>query len=157
MFTLKKTAPLARIQPKQKDSNKSIPAGIENVNNPLKRLRLMTGLSAGTLVKQVQHIYPKYDKHLHSKCERTEEYGITLCEEGMDLLLNTYGAQTPKTAPQRPNRRNPCLVSCRLTKAEFELLQQVITASGFDSMQAFVARVLRGYIRRYEKNKEAAK
>ena len=151
MFSLKKTAPLERMQPTQKDSNKSIPAGIENVNNPLKRLRLITGLPASSLVSRIQEAYPKYDKHLHSKCERTEEYGIALCEEGMDLLLNTYGAQTPKTAPQRPNRRTPCLVSCRLTREEFEQLQQVITASGYDSMQAFVAKVLRGYIRRYEK------
>ena len=155
MFSLKKTAPLERTQPTQKDSTKSIPAGIENVNNPLKRLRLITGLSASSLVSKVQEAYPKYDKHLHSKCERTEEYGVTLCEEGMELLLNAYGPERPKTAPQRYNRRTPCLVSCRLTREEFAQLQQVITASGYDSMQAFVAKVLRGYIRRYEKSKEA--
>jgi hypothetical protein len=151
MNILKKAAPLARIQPKQNGSTKSIPRGIENVNNTLRRLRLITGLSAGTLVKQVQHIYPKYDKHLHSKCERTEEYGITLCEDGLNLLINSYAPGMSKTAPVPPRRRNPCLVSCRLTKAEFEQLQLVIRAKGYDSMQAFLSKVLRGYIRRYEK------
>ena len=100
------------MQPTQKDSNKYTRRDRKRQQSIKTAAPLITGLPASSLVSRIQEAYPKYDKHLHSKCERTEEYGITLCEEGMDLLLNTYGAQTPKTAPQRPNRRNP-LPWCR--------------------------------------------
>ncbi len=153
-MTLQKSPPAATGRQKKSTRN-SVPAGLANVKNPLKRLRMATGLPASTLVQTVQVNYPRYDKTLQSKCERTDEYGVTLCPEAMDTLIRAYAPETRTNAPRIENRTKPCRVSCRLTEAEYGLLQLLITDKGHATMQDYLHQLLIRQIRRWERNKEA--
>ena len=140
----------------QKTTKTIVPAGMAHVKNPLKRLRLLTGLPSSTLVRTVREMYPRYDKYLQSKCERTEEYGVTLCKEAMDSLIAAHAPQLAKNATKTGNRTRPCRVTCRLTQADYGLLQQLIQARGFGTMQEYVHQLLIRQIRRWEKRHETA-
>jgi len=127
-------------------------AGLSNVANPLKRLRLTTGLPASTLVQAVQANYPRYDKTLQSKCEKTDEYGIELCKGAMDTLIKTYAPNLPQRGPKTERRSKPCRVSCRLTEADYAQLQLLIQARGYATMQDYLHQLLIRQIRRWEKS-----
>lgn len=145
-----KSRPAATGQPTKGTTN-SVPAGLANVKNSLRRLRLMTGLPSSTLIRTVREIYPGYDKSLQSKCERTEEYGVELCEAGMEALILTHAPHLHKTPPKPENRRRPCRVSCRLAPAEFEQLQLLISAKGFGTVQEYLHQLIIRQIRRMKK------
>jgi hypothetical protein len=127
-------------------------AGLSNVTNPLKRLRLTTGLPASTLVQAVRTNYPRYDKSLQSKCEKTDEYGVELCKEAMNALIKTYAPDLPKRGPKTERRSKPCRVSCRLTEADYAQLQLLIQAKGHATMQDYLHQLLIRQIRRWEKS-----
>jgi hypothetical protein len=129
----------------------NIPAGMANVKNPLKRLRLTTGLPASTLVQAVNVNYPRYDKTLQSKCERTEEYGISLCFEAMDALIKEFAPDLLLNAPKTGRRSKPCRVSCRLTEADFRQLQLLIQDKGHATTQDYLHQLIIRQIRRWEK------
>lgn len=136
----------------QKTSKNIVPAGMAHVKNPLKRLRLMTGLPSSTLVRTVREMYPRYDKYLQSKCERTEEYGVSLCKEALDTLIAAYAPEMDRKAPRAENRVRPCRVVCRLTEADYGLLQQLIQARGFGTVQEYMHQLLIRQIRRWQKS-----
>lgn len=151
MEQIKETAPRQR-DSSRKSTKTIVPAGMAHVKNPLKRLRLLTGLPSSTLVRTVREMYPRYDKYLQSKCERTEEYGITLCKEALDGLISAYAPEMDRKAPRAENRVRPCRVVCRLTEADYGLLQQLIQAKGFGTMQEYVHQLLIRQIRRWQKS-----
>lgn len=153
MEQIKETALRQQDSP-QKTSKNIVPAGMAHVKNPLRRLRLMTGLPVSSLVKEVRMNFPRYDKYLHSKCERTEEYGITLCKEALDGLISAYAPEMDRKAPRAENRVRPCRVVCRLTEADYGLLQQLIQARGFGTVQEYMHQLLIRQIRRWEKSHE---
>ena len=138
----------------RKTTKTSVPAGLAHVKNPLKRLRLMTGLPSSTLVRTVREMYPRYDKYLQSKCERTEEYGVTLCKEALDTLIAAYAPGMDRKPPRTENRARPCRVYCRLAEADYGQLQLLIQAKGFGTMQEYMHQLLIRQIRRWEKSHE---
>jgi len=111
----------------------------------VKNFRELRGLMVGDIVAVMKEQYPKYDKHLHSKVERPEEYGVRLVNDAERLLEEAFAETAPK--PRRPDRRRlPNKVQCRLSKAEFDRLQHALKADGFDTIQAGMTHVIRFYL-----------
>jgi len=104
------------------------------------------GLQDKDIVSIVKSDYPKYDKYLHSKVKRPDDYGIKLLDSAEEMLRETIGANPP--APHRSDkRRKPCRIQCRLSKADFKRLQQAIKADGYDTIQAGVSQIIKNYLK----------
>ncbi len=121
--------------------------------NSLRELRISRNLAAKDMVATVQTLYPKYDKMLQSKCER-DEYGIDLKPKAMDALLEKYA---PELLEQERHKRDGYhrlkhKVMCRLTEAEYLALKKRIKEDGFDTMQAWLAFMIRKYLKTEPEN-----
>ena len=121
-------------------------AGLSNVTNPLKRLRLTTGLPASTLVQAVRTNYPRYDNSLQSKCEKTDEYGVELCKEAMNALI-VYAPDLPKRGPKTERRSKPCRVS-QADRSRLRAVANLIQAKGHANMQDYLHQLIIRQIRR---------
>ena len=111
----------------------------------VKEFREARGLQGKQIVEVMREKYPKYDKTIHSKVERPEEYGIRLLCEAENLIEEAF-AGTAVQAKKRDGRRLPCRVQCRMSKARFERLQQALRAEGFETVQAGVAHISARYL-----------
>lgn len=111
----------------------------------VKEFREARGLQGKQIVEVMREKYPKYDKTIHSKVERPEEYGIRLLCEAENLIEEAF-AGTAVQAKKRDGRRLPCRVQCRMSKARFERLQQALRAEGFETVQAGVAHIIARYL-----------
>ena len=60
------------------------------MGNRLRDLRLRCDLSTQELVDTVKADYPKYDKPLQSKCERTELYAVELTYPAFKALYQKF-------------------------------------------------------------------
>ena len=116
--------------------------------NSLRELRVTRNLAAKDMVATVQGLYPLYDKTLQSKCER-DEYGIDLKPKAMDALLEKYAPELLEKERHRRDGRHRLnkKVSCRLEDAEYEALRKRIKEDGFDTMQAWLAFMIRRYLK----------
>ncbi len=125
----------------------------------LRSLRISLQIPAKEMVAVVQKLYPKYDKTLQSKCERGNEYGVQLRRDAMDAILARFAPQTPQPAAKKKDdgHKLTCRISCRLPDEEYAELQQFIKADGYDTMQAWLAHQVRGYIKRKRKAMTKAK
>lgn len=104
------------------------------------------GLQDKDIVNLVKYWHPKYDKYIHSKVKRPDDYGIKLLDSVEEMLRETIGDNPP--APRRADkRRKPCRVQCRLSKADFKRLQQAIKADGYDTIQSGVSQIIRNYLK----------
>lgn len=101
----------------------------------VKDFREERGLMVRDIVEVMQEHYPKYDKHLHSKVERPEEYGIRLVNDAERLIEEAYASTSPKSR-KRDCRKLPQRVQCRISKADYERLQQALKRKGYETIQA---------------------
>lgn len=89
--------------------------------NELRKLRLDGNIPMQDMVEVVREHYPKFDKPLQSKCERTKSYGVMLVPDAMELLHDRFGATPPEAVkPSRHGKhrglpvgsRTACISSC---------------------------------------------
>lgn len=117
------------------------------MDNKLRELRTEHGANARDMVKEVRKRYPKYDRSLHSKCERGDEYGVELRHDAMNLLYERFApTNKPVNAPKRDFHRLTYRIYGRLTKAAYTALQQQIKADGFDSVQSWITYSVQKYL-----------
>lgn len=117
----------------------------------VKAFREERGITCGQIVGVVREQYPKYDKYLHSKVERPEEYGVRLVN-GAERLLEEAFAKTAPTPDKRDRRRLPARIQCRLSKTEYGRLQQALKRAGFDTIQAGLAYIINCYLEQEDKH-----
>ena len=118
--------------------------------NQLRDLRISKNIPAKEMVLTVRALFPKYDKMLQSKCEHGDEYGIDIKLKAMDVLLEKYA---PELLAKEKHRRDgchrlKCKVMCRLEDDEYAALVKRIKEDGFDTMQAWLAWIIRNYLKK---------
>ena len=111
----------------------------------VRQFRESRGISAKEMVEVAREEYPGYDKYLHSKVERPEEYGIRPVL-GLESAWEAAFTGTAQKARRRDNRRLKARIQCRMTQTEFERLQHRFRAQGFDTMQAGVKYLITTYL-----------
>ncbi len=116
---------------------------------PLRELRISKSIPGNDLVDVVRVLFPKYDKTLQSKCERSDEYGVRIRPEAMDAL---YAKFAPELLEKIKYKRQGChrltkRVSCRLGDSEYAELLEAIREEGFDTMQAWLAFNIRNHLK----------
>lgn len=77
------------------------------------------------VIEIIQSVHPKYDKYLHSKVKRTNEYGICLSEKALKKLEAVYVTRRRKTR----GRFLPNVIKAKHKNDEYGLLQQAITVA----------------------------
>lgn len=114
----------------------------------LRELRLAKQIPAKDMVAVVQTLYPKYDKTVQSKCENGEAYGVSLRPDALAALYDHFAPELAqaRAAAKRDRHRLTCRISARLETADYELLQQLITAEGYATTQDWLTATVRAYI-----------
>ena len=96
--------------------------------------------------------FPGFDNALESKCRRPEYYGI----QPVPAAAKALGAANPADKPIKrkypENRKNPCRVQTRISKAANIRLQRAFALSSHKTMQEFVAAAVERYTREILKN-----
>lgn len=118
----------------------------------LRKLRLRCQLPAKEMVAVVQKLYPKYDKTMQSKCERSAEYGVDLRPDAMEALYRRFdpGALVARQRKKNSGHRLTCRISCRLEDEDYRALQQHIQADGYKTMQDWLTDMVRQYVQEKE-------
>ncbi|MEG1516386.1 MAG: hypothetical protein RSD95_15975 [Clostridia bacterium] len=132
----------------EKSTNDSIPNRPSKVKpNALRKMRTAAGLRPIDIVAAMHERYPKYDKSLQSKAERSGEYGIQLTREAMTYLKDKFAStrNDPEKAQLGDGHRNPYRITCRLPKTEYDQLQQRLKRDG-RTAQDWMAEQVRRYI-----------
>lgn len=149
MSTKKEAGLLAQPEPRPMETNNSIGIEAETVN-ALRELRLGREIPAADMVATVQALYPRYDKHLQSKAERSHLYGIQLCDDAMAALVKVYA---PDKAPEatKPRdadlRTNPCRLVVRVSVEDYNLLMDQQRTEGFSTTQDWLYSHLKKYLK----------
>ncbi len=110
----------------------------------IKQYREEHGITAREIVEAVKVEYPKYDKYLHSKVERPEEYGITLVPHALKLAMDVK----PQEPRREARRKLQYSVRCRLTKKEFEQLQRALRRQGYSTVQGYLRQLIKRELER---------
>jgi hypothetical protein len=105
-----------------------------------------------TLVELVRSKYPRYDKTLHSKVRRPEDYGVQLVAGARKLIEEVYGLNV-LTSLLRDVRRLPCRVSCRLSERDRARLQLAMAEDNHITVQDELHFIITDYLDRKEKAK----
>lgn len=117
------------------------------MDNKLRELRVTYGINAWDMVDEVQKRYPKYDRTLHTKCERGDEYGVELREDAMESICKRFlPEKKPVKARKRDFHRLTYRIYGRLTKTAYTALQRQIKADGFDSVQSWITYAVQRYL-----------
>lgn len=132
-----------RVQTKKPTNNVDHPGVSVNAPNRLRELRLKKEVQAQDMVSEVRRYYPRYDKHLQSKCEHSSLYGIRLCDDAMDALIRLYAPEELPPEKKPDHRSLPCRISCRMTVMDYNLLMDRIRADGFQTTQDWLLSHLR--------------
>ncbi len=116
---------------------------------PLRELRISKSIPGKDMVDLVRTIFPKYDKMLQSKCERSNEYGVRIRPEAMDALVKQFAPERLEEIKRkrRGGHRLTCRVTCRLEDPEYAELLEAIREEGFDTMQAWLAFNIRKHLK----------
>ncbi|NLM85573.1 MAG: hypothetical protein GX171_02640 [Clostridiales bacterium] len=148
MSTKKEAGLLAQPEPRPMETTNSIGIEAETVN-ALRELRLGREISAADMVATVQALYPRYDKHLQSKAERSHLYGIRLCDDAMAALVKAYAPdKEPDPKPKAPEiRTNPCRLVVRVSVEDYNLLMDQQRAEGFSTTQDWLYSHLKKYLK----------
>ncbi len=114
----------------------------------LKSFRVDMKVPAKDLVKIVRTLYPRYDKTLQSKCERSSEYGIAIRNKAIDALIEKYA---PDILASIKHKRDGChrlkrKVTCRLEDDEYAELLRRIKQDGFKTMQSWLQYHIHKYL-----------
>lgn len=111
----------------------------------VKEFREERSILASQVVEVVREQYPGYDKYLNSKVENHEKYGIRLVNDAEQMLEQAFLKVTP--APRKPDKRRlPQRIQCRLSKTNYERLQQAFRVAGFDTVQAGMQHLIIKYL-----------
>ena len=116
--------------------------------NELKALRLRRNLSQKDMVDVVRQIYPKYDKYVQSKCEKSELYGVELAKDAMNALYAAFDPEraTARSARKKDKHRLTCSIRARLETPIYEALQQLIEAEGHATAQEWLTEKVMSYL-----------
>lgn len=144
MTAKKEAGLLAQTEPQPKETKASIDPAPDTVN-ALRSLRLGREIPVSRMVQVVQKRYPRYDKHIQSKAERSHLYGITLCEDAMDALIKAFAADEVKK-PRSENRVNPCRLVCRVSVRDYNLLMDRMREEGFSTTQDWLYSQIKKYL-----------
>ena len=153
MSTKKEAVLLAQERPQAQtiEPTNNVDQDQENVNphNALRELRLAKEIPAQDMVDVVQKLYPRYDKHMQSKAERSHLYGVRICDDALSALVNAFA---PEQAPQpkvtaNENRTNPCRLVCRVSVEDYNLLKDCMTSEGFSTTQDWLYSHLKKYLK----------
>ena len=144
MSRKKEAALLAQNEPQPSETIPSIDAEKQDVN-ALRELRLAKEVPAQAMVDIVRQMYPRYDKHLQSKAERSRLYGIRICDDAMDAL---YKAFAPEKAKRRkPEKRtHPCRLVCRVSAEDFILIKALMQQEGISTIQDWLYSLIKKYL-----------
>lgn len=118
--------------------------------NALRDLRVTKNIPVKEMVAVVREIYPKYDKHLHSKCERSETYGILLNPKAMDALRIKY-APAPQTEkkPRSDKRKWNNRISGRLPDDLYEKFIKYTREDGYNTQDWLEETVVKYVKKKY--------
>lgn len=116
----------------------------------LRDIREKGKVTTRDLVRTVRELYPRYDKSLQSKCERSAEYGISIRNKAMAAILAKYSPEiVEKVKRQRDGyHKFRKKVECRLPDDEYDRLQQRIRREGYVTMQSWLRAVIQEYIKK---------
>lgn len=118
------------------------------MTSELRDLRTSLDIPAKEIVAEVQTIYPKYDKTLQSKCERGQEYGITIQANAMEALYKKFAPE--KTAAKQRRRKDrhrlQYRIHCRLEESDYMALQAYARADGYSTMQDWLSHMVHEFI-----------
>ncbi len=100
----------------------------------VKTFREEHGISQRDAVNVIREQYPGMDKHLLSKVENPEKYGVRLVNGAEQALEDAFATTAVK--PRKPDkRRKPKRVQCRMSERLYNRLQQALNKAGYDTMQ----------------------
>ena len=150
MSTKKEAGLLAQPEPRPMETTNSIDAAPETVN-ALRELRLAKEIPAQDMVDVVRRRYPRYDKHLQSKAERSYLYGVRLCSDAMADLKRAFA---PELIPKE-NRRKPCRLVCRVSVLDYNLLMERMRADGFTTAQDCLHSLIKQYLKKEGKHNDS--
>lgn len=135
------TSTLEPPKPQAKRTNPIIPNFPHPVkNNELQWLKERSGKQDQDMVQVVKSRYPKYDKMLHSKCKRSEEYGVQLLPDAMRALYEHLAPDLLKK-PRMPNRQKPNRIQARLADGLYEQLRRHLECTG-ETAQGFLEELV---------------
>lgn len=107
----------------------------------VKAFREARGVTAKQCADVVREQYPGYDKHLHSKVEHPDRYGIRLVLGAEQALEDAFSTTLPEPR-KRDNRRLRAKIQCRMTESKFERLQRAFRHDGYATMQEGVTHLI---------------
>lgn len=117
------------------------------MGNRLRDLRFRRNLSMQDMVDTVRVDYPKFDKPLQSKCERTELYAVELTYPAFKTLYMKFdpeGWKKYKTATD--GHLLTCRISGRLPEDIYRKFIAQIHQDGFSTVQAWIADHVLAYV-----------
>lgn len=138
--------PRGRAQTNEPTNNLTEQAPAVNENNPLRELRLGREIPAADMVATVQALYPRYDKHLQSKAERSHLYGIRLCDDAMAALVKAYAPEQVPEPKQPENRVNPCRLVCRVSIQDLNRVKTQMQREGFSTVQDWLYSLIKKHL-----------
>lgn len=118
----------------------------------VKQFREERNISQEQAARVLRENYPGMDKHLLSKVENPDRYGIRLTN-GAEQALEDAFATTAVKARKPEKRRKPIKIQCRLTKGRFERLQRALNAAGYDTMQDGLEFIINSWLEGMAKEK----
>lgn len=111
----------------------------------VKAFRESRGVTAKQCADVVREQYPGYDKHLHSKVEHPDRYGIRLVLGAEQALEDAFSMTLPEPR-KRDNRRLKAKIQCRMTETKFERLQRAFRKDGYATMQEGISYIINLYL-----------
>lgn len=113
----------------------------------VKDFREQHGISQRDAVNVIKEQYPGMDKHLLSKVENPDKYGVRLVNGAEQALEDAFATTALK--PRRPDkRRKPMRVSCRMSKTQYERLQQALNKAGYSTFQDGITAIITEWLNR---------
>ncbi len=149
MTVRNKAAPQEKEQPIEVQTNELTNSLTENAKtvNSLRALRITKQIPVSEIVKKVNVIYPGYDKYLQSKCEHSQYYGVEICKDAMELLVQAYAPEDKKKQKKKDNRTFPCRLSVRVSTQDYESVKKLMEIEGFSTMQDWLYSLIKKYLK----------
>lgn len=117
------------------------------MGNRLRDLRLSCGATPQELVDAVRETYPKYDKPLQSKCERTDLYAVELTYPAFRDLYQRFDPEGWKKYKRHTDGHTlTCRVYSRLATETYRRFLAQIHQDGFASVQEWLHDAILAYI-----------
>ena len=109
----------------------------------LRDLRLLSGIPAPQIADAVKQVFPKFDRHLLSKCEHPDLYGVALLPRGMKAAR----ALAPElSVKKKDTHKNNSRIYCRMDEDTYKRLIAQIRQDGFKTVQDWIMDQVLAYI-----------